>query len=189
MDKVYFKPWVGKNYRGNDRRLLLLGESHYCDGSESENFTIELTQDFITGDNKHQFWTRITEAVDGHPISEIDKGAFWHGVAFYNFIQEAVAETPGVAPSREMIERAQEPFMGVLRELKPTHLLCLVKRLWEWLPDPGKEGPTLEFEGKAHDTWYFEAEPGTYTFATWMKHPSYISPPKWHPLISSFLTY
>ena len=38
MDRPYFEPWIGENYEngGNKKKkILVLGDSHYCSGSKN----------------------------------------------------------------------------------------------------------------------------------------------------------
>ena len=38
MDRPYFEPWVGMNYKNGGifgKRILVLGDIHYCNGSKN----------------------------------------------------------------------------------------------------------------------------------------------------------
>lgn len=188
MEEFYFKPWVGKHYEGcADHRLLILGESHYSTEPQGPIFTIDLTRAYSEGRWIHRYWTNVMQAVDGRRHWEIDKNEFWSRVAFYNYIQELVGEGPGIAPSQEMWEKAKGPFFDVMRELKPSHILVVSKRLWVNLPRNGYQGTSIEYAGGVRESWVFQYEDGQ-SISTWIPHPSYgFSARKWHPMISAFL--
>ena len=189
--RVHFKPWIGKHYHAGiapGRKLLLLGESHYSSHPEKSDFTIELTREYVNHEWSHGFWTNIMQCVDGRPHAEIDRAEFWSRVALYNYVQEIVGESRGVAPSASMFERGIEPFFEVLRSLQPTHVLVLCKRLWENLPNQGSPESDFEAGGLRRERWTYPTIPGKSAVATWIPHPSYgFSPKKWPPVIVSFL--
>lgn len=108
-DEVYFHPWVGCNYehgRGpNQRRLLIVGESHYCDsnefiGNSHQCFTIDCIKEITAETWTHRFFTAAAEMVEGRKKWEIDLAEFWESVAFCNFIQECLD-----APRAELLRK------------------------------------------------------------------------------------
>ncbi len=47
---IYFKPWIGSDYENgvNGKKIMVLGHCHYCnDGSDDENFTINIMKGYI----------------------------------------------------------------------------------------------------------------------------------------------
>jgi hypothetical protein len=186
--KVYFQPWVGSQYGTTDRlRLLILGESHYGPKASGKEFTITLTREYANYEWNHMFWTNIMQAVDGKHYWEIDRKTFWEKVAFYNYIQEVVADNARVAPTTAMLANAVEPFWEVLNQLAPTHILVFSKRLWENLPTIWEQGPMIDFGDKVRETRKYPIA-GRYALTTWLPHPSYgFSARYWHSLISKFL--
>lgn len=190
MKNVYFKPWVGRQYAKGNVKLLLLGESHYAPPAAmkpSPSFTINLTRDYMNEKWTHRYWTQIMQVVSGKRHWEIDRPIFWHKYAFYNYIQDVVADSSGVLPTKQMIESARIPFFKVLEKLKPTHLLVLEKRLWDYLRSNGKRGDDLIVGNQERDTWRYMTTGGEVK-ATWLPHPSYgFSAPKWHPWVAEFL--
>jgi len=186
-NKVYFRPWVGKKFGNKQgKRLLILGESHY--GSIGRDSTIVWTREYIQQKWNHRFWTNIMQVVDGRRYWEIDREDFWAKVAFYNYIQEPVGETPGIKPSEEMLERAKEPFFEILNHLKPFHILVLSKRLWENMTfNKDSQGAKLNLNGEERETWIYSYDGGS-AKATWLPHPSYyFSAQNWHPWVLEFL--
>lgn len=182
----FFKPWIGADYAASDERLLILGESHYGDESMSGNSTITFTQEYVDGQN-HRFWTSIMQVVRGQPYWELDRREFWQSVAFYNYVQQPVAETAKVAPTSEMFSLSRDAFFSVLSQLAPRKILVLSNRLWENMPAGGLPGPQLSFEQGTRETLLYQYEGGQ-ALASWVPHPSYnFSWPQWHPMIKALL--
>jgi len=113
------------------------------------------------------------QIVTGKHNSEIDRKEFWDNVAFYNYIQEPVGDGPRERPTEEMWANAKAPFMEVLGQLRPSHLLVLGGQLWENLPSEGRRGPDIEGPVGGRDTWLYSCDDSE-VFATWVYHPSSI---------------
>ncbi len=164
MERVYFTPWIGDNYRSGRRfgkRVLVLGESHYewDEGTPRlrPNLTIQCIEEQLSGEATHAFWTKIAIALlNKHPSIE-DKREFWHSVAFYSYIQESVGFGAHKPPTKEMWNRAPEAFNKVLSELCPQFIAVLGYRLWEKIPEDGSQGPTVsDARGNDVHIWCWE---------------------------------
>lgn len=199
MESVHFEPWIGDKYHSQDRRILILGESHHHDPADKPDnlekeggLTKFMVQEYITGESGPQFkfWTNFMQAITGKKQWEIDRKDFWSKHAFYNYIQEPLAG-PRKAPSPVMWREAWEPFCQIVDELKPTHILVMGKRLWNEIPqDGGREGKTIVVNGNPWQTWYFpcKACKGGEVVSTYIHHPcSAFSSEKWHQFIKAFL--
>lgn len=187
MSQPYFEPWIGSNYGANDDRLLILGESHYGPASMPGNSTRELTQEYADGKWNHRFWTNIMQVVSGQPHWEIDRPEFWSRVAFYNYVQQPVVETAGIAPTPEMFTVSEAAFFTVLGSLCPKTILVLSKRLWENLPSAGRQGQNIHCGEIARETWIYSYKEGQ-ALAAWLPHPSYgFSWRHWHPWVLALL--
>lgn len=185
MPFPYFEPWVGSNYGTNDDRLLILGESHYGPASMPGNSTKTLTQEYVDEKWNHRFWTNIMQVVNGQPHEEIDRAEFWRRVAFYNYVQQPVAETPGVAPACEMFTASKAAFFSVLDSLKPKAILVLSKRLWENLPSEGRPSQEIRCPDGSRESWVY-AYNGGEALASWIPHPSYgFAWREWHPYVQA----
>lgn len=183
----YFTPWVGANYAASEERLLILGESHYGEESMPGNSTITLTQEYVDEKWTHRFWTSTMQVICGQPHWELDRKEFWQSVAFYNYVQQPVAETAKVAPTAEMFSLSREAFFSVLSQLAPKKILVLSNRLWENMPTDGLPGPHLSYGEDTRETLLYQYEGGQ-ALACWVPHPSYnFSWPQWHPMIKALL--
>lgn len=139
-----FEPWIGADYEENGFqgiRVLLLGESHFVgEGDPGPTITQNVVRKYGIEGRSQPFFTKVwkTMSPDGGDSSE-DREAFWHSVAFYNFIQEPVGEVARQkSPTPEMWQRAVEPFRSVIADLEPQAIVVLGKRLWRHLPQPDK---------------------------------------------------
>lgn len=139
-------PWIGKNYSNNQRRLLIVGESHYCKADNEEDFKKECKAKIGNKEN-----TRIVvnnEAI----IREIKKDCryfdntykallnentfkalikditfrerFWGQVCFYNFIQRPMDYRIKERPKRTDFYNAWKLFIDLITIINPTD--CIV---------------------------------------------------------------
>jgi uracil-DNA glycosylase len=69
-----------------------------------------------------------------------EKGAFWHSVAFYNYVQYSAGDGPRIDPGVEKFKRSEPAFFEILNLLKPQLVITLGDRLWRRLPEEGCEG-------------------------------------------------
>ena len=153
MESVFFKPWIGKNYSKKqsvfDKKILILGESHYCKSRKScpkcnievcpkeKEFTKNVVNSFLDyQDGKGEkpknnvTYVKLTNLICPEKSSIRD---FWDSIVFYNFIQNANRKV-GERPCGEDIEKSVEPFFEVIKEVKPDRIIVCGHMLWEWLP-------------------------------------------------------
>jgi len=173
-DSIHFLPWEGDRYQSAGLagvRLLILGESHYHEGSDpGSDFTRRLTQGYIDGTMNHRFWTLVARSVAGQSTSREHCQAFWHTVAFYNYIQCVVGASARVAPTAEMWTAARQPFSQVLKMVAPHAVLVLGKRLWSNLPEG--TSTTLSADGRAWPARTYDVADGVDAIATFINHPA-----------------
>jgi hypothetical protein len=156
MENVFFNPWVGEYYAANGfygRKILVLGESHYCEDSENfdsdsaSEFTIEVVQMYLDykngGKTSHKPWmntfTHFTKMILGEPKND-EIIEFWDSAVFYNYVQKAMPR-PNYSPSEDDFEDSAPAFFEVLKEHKPDLVIAWGDRLWRALPaENGVEG-------------------------------------------------
>lgn len=190
MSKIKFKPWVGKDYSKAyyGKRVLVLGESHYCpEGEERET----ITQDVIKGlfDSDAEFegymntFTKFVRALDGSDVERTEQEEVWQRVMFYNYVQEAMTYAR-VAPTAEQFRASDEAFFELLETYRPEAVIVWGKRLYNNLPQTGEQGPdVLDVE-----TWTYRLNDGTIVRLLPITHPSAaFSHAKWHKVIEAFL--
>ncbi|OOE40875.1 hypothetical protein BZG06_14790 [Salinivibrio kushneri] len=138
---IVFQPWVGDRYWEANRfgaRVLVLGESHY--GTEEEvspNFTKDVVQNLAI-DHRHAFFTKISKVLLGLDsnqwLSDEERSEVWQHLAFYNYVQGFVGDTPRVRPNQDMWQDSKEAFLSVIEHLKPDLVLVLGVELGGAIP-------------------------------------------------------
>ena len=96
MKNVHFLPWVGSKYNigWQGKRLMILGESHYCASLKDAvpSITHDIIADLFDADSEHEAYkntyTKFMRSLTGHPLSNEEKREAWNRVLFYNFVQE-----------------------------------------------------------------------------------------------------
>ncbi len=130
-------PWVGKEYKNNKRRILIVGESHYQIAESDDEYkrgfetTIndkELTRNCVyecpiikdwdnkTYDNIHKVLLKT---------NKFDKELFWKQIAFYNFVQRLMDYRVKERPSYSDFFRSWEIFLAVVKILNPTDCIFI----------------------------------------------------------------
>lgn len=198
MKTPSFLPWIGENYKKEGfagRRILVLGESHYCANAEdaNEGITIEVIRAVI--DKAAEFepymntFTKFAKALLGRAeLTHEDKVLLWNSIAFYNYIQVPMPATR-VAPSREDFAASSEPFFETLEALRPEIMIVWGSRLYNNLPKGGMQGDDLKApDGRWIETWRYFLKDGFPVRVIPITHPSAaFSPDYWHEVISIVL--
>jgi hypothetical protein len=143
MQKSTFKPWVGKKYYNQGLygiKILFLGESHYgTKGKEKADTTINVVKRLgLCEERCHRFFTITAKFAllkgSKERISRKERREFWEQVAFYNYIQEFVANGARKRPTKEMWESSREALLDVVKHLEPQLIIVLGKELNKNLP-------------------------------------------------------
>lgn len=190
MTHIKFTPWTGAQYESglHGNKILILGESPYRpedveNDINDSSLTSHRIQTQIDGDCSYKFWTNIAIALLNRKPTLADKKAFWHSVAYYNYVQESVGNGPRIPPSKDAWKRGEEAFLEVLSELKPSLVIVLGYRLWARLPALGRLAGAMIDSAPVPDTWIYPY-PGGSCLAFNIRHPSSgFSGWNWHPHI------
>ena len=143
MQKSVFKPWVGEKYNEEGLygvKILFLGESHYgTKGNEKPETTINVVKRLALCEERcHRFFTTTAKLAllknSKNSITKKERKELWNKVAFYNYIQEFVANKARVRPSDEMWSFSEKAFLDVIEELQPQLIVVLGKELGRKLP-------------------------------------------------------
>jgi hypothetical protein len=189
MEHVFFKPWVGRNYENGgifNKKLLVLGESHYCGGcnqcglkygKECEEFTKDTVINYLNGVKGN--WTPTYRKFERSLVNEYTTNErskeIWNSLAFFNFLQvDMVNPRKGGIP--EEYEEGRVAFLEVLNELQPDLVIVWgINRLYENLP--GKEcgwidGAEFKVDNYSIPNGYYQLNSGKKTKVIAVYHPS-----------------
>ena len=213
---VFFQPFVGKDYANGGifgKRVMILGESHYCDEGcvdcgdcrlhrECMTFTQHVLGDYLDEGKERQNWMRTFLKFERSLVGELTDQAMrlkiWNSVIFFNYLQVAMGG-PRQAGTDEQYRQAYAAFFEVIDKYQPEYIIVWGKRLWNNLPGDDwrhenasgvhwVDSNDIEVEG----TWVpngFYIMPGTkFVKVLVVNHPSVgYSWDYWHRVIQRFL--
>lgn len=197
--EIKFKPWIGDNYQQgiSGRKVLVLGESHYCaNPADATSFiTVEVISDLLNPASGFEAYkntyTKFAKALSGKTgnMSAAEKSQLWHSVAFYNYVQEPITG-PRTSPAEAQFKRSEQAFKEVLEALNPDVVIVWGHRLYNHLPGYGNQGPDISGpDGATFETWVYPFSNGTEARVLGIDHPSTgFTPEYWHNVISRFIT-
>lgn len=167
---VKFLPFVGDQYSYgisfNDngelvlgtkenpgKKVLVLGESHYCDeglsDEELSSFTREVLDCYLKSEERYS-WMRTFlkfERALSNADTNIDSKSIWNHLMFYNYLQCPLRGLRMAGDSRRY-EDATTPFFAILKKYKPDYIIVWGRRLFVNLPSENvQEGeyiPSIE---------------------------------------------
>ena len=121
MKHVIFSPWVGKHYHTgwNGKRMMVLGESHYCASSEEAvpQITNRTITDLMDADSEHEgyknTYTKFANALAGKFLSFDERKRLWHSVLFYNYVQVPMSGAR-IPPTTQEFAQSETAFFEVL---------------------------------------------------------------------------
>lgn len=187
MSDIRFKPWVGDRYGcgivGYDangkiiygtenhigKRVLVLGESHYCANPEAEAtpfLTINIIADLLNPDSEWEAYkntyTKFAKSFVGC-IGNLDsetKAKAWQHIMFYNYVQTPMSGAR-VAPTAEDFKNSEKAFFELLQTYTPDIVIAWGQRLYNNLPQGGKQLSDLtidsgRFAGNATELWSYQ---------------------------------
>ena len=196
MEHVHYLPWVGENYSQgiNGKRVMVLGESHYCGKREDDvpQITNSVVNAYLDSRNEFDGWmntfTKFIRAFSGEKISREDSASYWNSFLFYNYIQTPL-DSPRVIPPINLYRGSEDAFFEVLEQYRPDLILVWGCRLYKNLPNYGNKGEDIQMSGrKPVSTWTYELRDGHKVNILRMRHPSGgYSTKYWNEVIWKFI--
>ena len=175
--KVAIRPWVGKNYKKQDIKILILGESTNGPDDLTNTEIDDQIQWIINGNWKHAFYTKILNCFssqsklnEGFKNTKENRQIFWNDVCFYEYIQEKLSK-PREKVKKELWDSAKEPFKEVLTKLKPDIVLAIGNETYDNLPQEGDGWKTISKAGTCMETWLYKIN-RRQIYVCKLKHPS-----------------
>lgn len=125
-------PWIGKDFKKNSRRLLIVGESHYAlsdndedyqkrfrKATDNKTFTREcIYESPVCGDWRNNTFDNIHRVL--LRSNDFDKELFWEQVVFYNFIPRLMDYRVKERPTWVDFYSSWKTFIELIKILNPT---------------------------------------------------------------------
>ncbi|WMI42572.1 hypothetical protein [Parabacteroides distasonis] len=164
--QVFFQPWVGTQYNNATKKIMILGDSHYCraavyvkecdscarKNSDCFNWTIIGLERILKGEDfnrSHNTYKKFEKAFLGNfnPTNE-ERREMWDSLIMYNFVQSAVSKARK-SPSLTMYNESIDAFWSVLNQYTPNYVIVWGRRLWKKLPSELKDTNICSFPEKS----------------------------------------
>lgn len=167
---VKFLPFVGDQYEDgisfNDngelvlgteakpgKKVLVLGESHYCDDDwkdeELYTFTRDVLDCYLDSEERCSWkrtFLKFERALSNTVTKFEDSKNIWNHLMFYNYLQRPL-QGPRMA-GEKYYEEAKKPFFAILEKYKPDYIIVWGRRLFVNLPSEnvleGEYMPSIE---------------------------------------------
>ena len=188
MEHVYFKPWIGENYKTGGifkKKILVVGEGHVfggCDfcglkyAKECEDLnTTQVVNEYLNQCSGK--WTstyrKFERSLVNKETTPEESNEIWQSIAFFNFLQVAMTEARK-SGTNEDYKEGQTAFLEVIENLKPDLIIVWgVGRLYNWLPDEGWiDGDKIEVDGYKVKNGYYQLNNGKKSRLIAVYHPS-----------------
>lgn len=196
MKHVKFLPLVGDKYNTgwNGKRVMVLGESHYCASPEQAvpQITNQIITDLYDASSEHESYkntyTKFANAFAGHSLSFNERRNLWHSVLFYNYVQVPISG-PRKSPIVQEFISSETAFFEILYTYNPDYIISWGKRLYCNLPRRGYQLPDLTLpNGDSMETWAYEIADKHIVQVLPIMHPSAAFVPSyWHVAIQTFI--
>lgn len=137
--KIHFLPWVGDRYSKATKKVLVLGESHYCANLSDDKPTLtqEVINDFISPNTVWEpyknTYTKFTRALAGYEVPREEVKDIWEYIIFYNYVQVPITG-PRVAPTPKQFMQSEGAFWRVVDMYQPDYIIAWGKRLFHNMP-------------------------------------------------------
>ena len=153
---VKFLPFVGDQYwygiSFNDngelvlgtkenpgKKVLVLGESHYCDedlsDEELSSFTRDVLDCYLNSEERYSWmrtFVKFERALSNTVTNIEDSKSIWNHLIFYNYLQLPLRGARMVGDSE--YEDAAIPFFAILKKYQPNYIIVWGRRLFANLP-------------------------------------------------------
>ncbi len=203
---AYFEPWVGRRYGLGGKKLLIVGDSHYCgecprcgvrgmvqvaEMGECRQMTRKTVRQYLEarrGERPMDGWMgrtylRFDKMMLGQDdVTPAMSEELWNGVAFYNFVQTAASMDPSNTNYSADDYKASGPiFKRVMEILLPDRVIVWGNRAYEAMPGEGWRGGADYYRGTyalggGHEAWCLR-----------MIHPSRAATEEWREKLRDFM--
>lgn len=156
---VYFEPWIGENYKTSKKKILVLGDSHYCGGcdnseecgvrgfsiedmKECKKFTNNTITEYLTyqaGKINKAEWMKSYLQFDKiyygkNEVTAEESIFLWKNIAFYNFLQTASSnKSSNTNYTSDDYHKSSPMATEVINSLLPDFVIVWGSRAWNSL--------------------------------------------------------
>lgn len=138
FDHLRWKPWIGAVWKAAERRVLVVGESHYAAKPDTEDVQtrigewendVEGTREVVCEVGVSEWYTsrffgNLHRALLGTDVHGECRTALWRHLAFCNFIQRPMKD-PGERPRQDEFFGGWRHFIELLKRLRPDTVLFI----------------------------------------------------------------
>ena len=204
-NNIFFQPFVGKDYANGGifgKRIMILGESHYCDEGccdcgncrlhrECASFTRGVIKDYFDESKERQDWMRtfvkFERSLVGKETDQTLRLMIWDSVVFFNYLQVAMGG-PREAGTSAQYRQAGEVLFEVMEKYQPEYVIAWGKRLWNNMPgERWRDGDDIVVDGYHVATGVYILSNGWQVKVMAVNHPSVGYPwDYWYRVIQEF---
>lgn len=153
--KVFFEPFVGEKYGKSssifDKKLMVVGASHYCEHScvkcgekwiddTCRTFTSDCVREGYLegawdGGNWRKTYTTFINSFYGRASSQRERELFFDSIVFYNFLQEREGVNPN-DKHPELFNKQEnvDAFCEIVKRYAPDIVITWGNKPWEAIP-------------------------------------------------------
>jgi hypothetical protein len=167
--KVKILPWIGRDYKKNRSKILVLGMSTY-NKDDPKKYCVRIMAEKVCHGNSEiwaRYWVRITNLIKNKNENIYE---FWNRISFYNYIQEIMNEPKQKTP-KDYWENAKEPFKEILAKLRPDVVIVTGYQTFENLPDEFILNKPIFFKNETLKTGIYKIVGKTINICA-TKHPA-----------------
>ena len=187
---IFFQPFVGKDYVNGGvfgKRIMILGESHYCDEGcsdcgncclhrECASFTQGVINDYLDDGKERQNWMRtfvkFERSLVGKETDQAMRLKIWNSVLFFNYLQVAMGG-PREAGTSAQYHQAGDALLEVMEKYQPEYIIAWGNRLWDKMPgEYWQNGDDIVVDGYHVATGWYVLSNGKRVKAMAVNHPS-----------------
>jgi len=198
-------PWVGQHFAGRspDKRLLVVGESHYYNGATPQerqanrekwlvypNYTREVVSESLVN---NEWSTRTLDTIPKVLLKtgNVDRARLWGACSYYNFVQrmmDYMREGGPERPSWDDYLNGWNVFCQVISIIQPSHCFFIgvtaANSFNQWITSQNTFAGSIATTQKISGTWARAATvevDGNKTSLIFVKHLGLpLSWSKWH---------
>lgn len=185
------------------KRIMVLGESHYCDEGcgdcgdclrhrECMEFTNGVVKQYLDDGVERQRWMqtflKFERSLVGMETDHALRLRIWQSVVFYNYLQVAMGG-PREAGTSAQYRQAGKALFEMMEKYQPEYIIVWGNRLWDKLPgERWTDGSDIVVDGYRVATGAYTLESGRRVKVMAVNHPSVgYSWDYWHRVIKEFL--